>query len=226
MFKIEVKKRLILFALLTVLVFIYWSFSFFQEKLNQLADFLNSAAVKQAILSQLIFLGLAVLSTMFLFFSSTFTVPFAVSIWGSFFTTLLLLFGWILGAIFSYLIGRFIGYPILRYFIPEKKFDYYYRLLLQNLGFLSVFLIRFTFPSEIPGYILGILRFDFIKYLLITLFAEIPYAFLTVYAIDAILRKEPIVLGLIAFIWLAITAVLVKMFYKKYLNLVKNGKSI
>lgn len=213
---IILKKKFVLFAIIFIAVLIFWSSIMLQEEYGRLVGFFENQATAKPVLSIFVFLILTIFSVMFLFFSSVLLVPVAVSVWGSLMTVLLLLAGWLLGAIFSYILGRYAGYPILKHFIPLRKLDYYRDLFSKNSSFLLVFLLRFTLPSEIPGYVLGLLRFNFQKYLLITLLAEIPYAFVTVYAIGAILNRDPVVLGSIVFVWLASVSLLTRLLYKKF----------
>ncbi len=194
----------------------FWSSIMLQEEYWRLVGFFEHQVTANPVLSIFIFLLATVFSMMFLFFSSILLVPIAVSVWGSLTTVLLLLTGWFLGAIFSYILGRYAGYPILKYFISSRKLDYYQNLFSEHSSFLLVFLLRFILPSEIPGYALGLLRFNFQKYLLITMLAEIPYAFLIVYAIEAILNRDPIVLSLVIFVWLSATMLMFRLLYKKF----------
>ncbi len=216
MLQIISKKKIILIAIVAVAILIFWSSVVLQDEYWRLVGFFESQITAKPVLSIFIFLLLTVFSMMFLFFTSVLLVPVAVSVWGSLTTTVLLLAGWLLGAIFSYVIGRYAGYPILKYFISSRKLDYYRNLFSENSSFLLVFLLRFVLPSEIPGYALGLLRFNFQKYLLITMLAEIPYAFVTVYAIEAILNKDPIVLGSIVVTWLLAVILLIRMLHKKF----------
>ncbi len=210
------KKKLVLLAIIVAVILIFWSSTMLQDEYWQLVSFFENHAEARPVLSIFVFLILNVLSVMFLFFSSLWLVPVAVSVWGSFATVLLLLAGWFLGAIFSYILGRYTGYPILKYFVPLRKLDYYQDIFSKNSSFLLLFLLRFTIPSEIPGYALGIFRLNFLKYLLVTILAEIPYAFVTVYAIGTILNRDPIVLGLIIFVWLSAMMLMIRLLYKKF----------
>ncbi len=216
MLQTNLKNKFLLIVAIVAVALIFWGSTILQEEYWQLVGFFENHVATRPVLSIFIFLLLTVSSMMFLFFSSVLVVPVAVSVWGGLVTTALLLAGWILGAIFSYILGRYAGYPILKYFISSRKLDYYHNLFSENSSFLLVFLLRFTLPSEIPGYVLGLLRFNFLKYLLITILAEIPYAFVTVYAIGAILNKNPIVLGSIVFVWLASVSLLARLLYKKF----------
>lgn len=215
-FQTTLKKKLILLAIITTVVLFFWGSNMLQNEYWQLVSFFENYATARPILSILVFLTLTIISVMFLFFSSAWLVPIAVSVWGSFATVLLLLIGWLVGAIFSYILGRYAGFPVLKYFIPLQKLDYYRDLFSKNPSLLLVFLLRFIVPSEIPGYALGIFRLNFLKYLLITVLAEIPYAFVTVYAIGAILNKDPIVLSSIIFVWLLATMLMFRLLYKKF----------
>ncbi len=151
---------------------------------------------------------------MMIFFSTVWLVPMAIALWNAPATVLFLLIGWLIGAIFSYFIGRYGGYPIVRKIILPKRLSYYENLMASKLNFWTVFLLRFVLPSEIPGYILGIIRYPFIKYFSITFLAELPYAIYAVYAIDSIINKNPVVFFISAAIWITATWLLVH-FYKK-----------
>ncbi len=216
MLQTTLKKKFILLAVIAAVVLIFWSSTLLEKEYWQLISFFEGHVTARPILSVALFLLINVLSVMFFFFSSILVVPIAVSVWGGLTTTALLLASWLLGAVFSYTIGRYAGYPILKYFVSSKKLDYYRDLFSKNSSLLLVFLLRLTLPSEIPGYALGIIRFNFQKYLWITILAEIPYAFVTVYAIQAILNKDSIVLGVIIFVWILIATLLARLLYKRF----------
>ncbi len=218
MLQTSLKKKLILVAIIVVAALIFWSSTMLQDEYLQMIGFFEKNVAVRPIFSVVVFIILSALSVLFFFFSSVLLVPVAVSVWGSLITTLLLLAGWILGAIISYILGRYAGYPILKYIIPLRKLEYYRSLFSKDSSLLLIFLVRFTAPSEIPGFALGIFHLPFLKYLLITIFAEIPYAFVTVYAIGAILNKDPIVLGAIIFMWLISTGLLARLLYKSFSN--------
>jgi uncharacterized membrane protein YdjX (TVP38/TMEM64 family) len=45
-------------------------------------------------------------------------------------------------------------------------------------------------PAEIPNYVLGIIRYDFAKYFIATIFSEVIYAFLSVRAGQALVEQK------------------------------------
>jgi len=213
------KKNIIVIILIIGLVFFFWSSVLLQSSLQKAIVFLQNYGNLYPVLSIIIFVGLSALSTMLTFFSSVLLVPVAVVLWANPLTVSFLLFGWLIGAIFSYLIGRCGGYPLVQKFAPIKRVEYYHRLVAERLGFWIIFLFRLTLPSEIPGYLLGIVRYSFAKYLLITFLAEMPYAIYVVYAIDSIIDKKPIIFAIIAVTWLLIAWLLIYLYRKKILKM-------
>ena len=212
------KKNIIIFVIIVGLVLLFWSSTLLQDYFQEAAVFLQDYGKVHPYLSILIFVGLSALSAMFLSFSSIWLVPVAVVLWNNHFTFLLLLSSWLIGATFSYLIGRYGGYPIVEKFISAKQIAYYENLIIKKLGFGIIFLFRLTLPSEIPGYLLGIAKYPFAKYFLITLLAEVPYAIYTVYAIDSIIDKKPAIFIAAAVIWFIAAWLLAYLYYKKIKN--------
>lgn len=212
------KKNIIIFVLAIGLTLIFWSSVLLQDYFQEAAVFLQNYGQTYPYLSILIFIGLSVLSAMFISFSSIWLVPAAVVLWSNPLTVLFLLSSWLIGAFFSYLIGRYGGYPIIRKFVSAKRVSYYEHLISERLGFWIIFLFRLTLPSEIPGYILGIARYPFAKYFLITFLAELPYAIYTVYAIDSIINKKPGIFAITAAIWFIAVWLFAYLYYKKIKN--------
>ncbi len=209
-----VKKKLALFAIVTAVVLIFFGSTLFQGEYWQLVGFFEKHVNEYKAVGVVVFVALAVLSTMFSFLSSIWLIPIAVPIFGAVLTTALLLSGWYIGAIFSYVIGRYAGYPIIARLVDAQKIDYYRDLLLKGRGELGLLLlVRFVLPSEIPGYVLGMARYHFGKYFLITVLSEIPYALAAVYAIDAITTQNVPMLVLVVGIWLLLASIPFYIFY-------------
>ena len=186
-----------------------------QDYFKQGAVFLRDYGDRYPWQSAAIFVVLSIVSTMLVAFSSIWMVPAAIVLWGNFLTFLILLGSWIVGAIFSYAIGRYGGYPVVKMVVSENKIKHYEELIGQRLGPLVIFLFRFALPSEIPGYVLGIFRYPFVKYLFITLLAEIPYALYAVYAIDSITNKKPATFFVLAGAWTVVVLFLAHLYYRR-----------
>jgi len=208
------KKNIIILILAFVLVVLFWSSVQLQEYFKDAATILNYYGDANPYLSILIFFGLSVLSTMLVSFSSVWLVPVGIILWGNWGTIGLLLSGWLVGACISYTIGRYGGYPIAHRLVDEKMLRKYECLISEKLSIWAIFLLRFTLPSEIPGYLLGIFRYPFSKYFIVTTFAEIPYAIYAVLAIDAIIDRDPGALIIAAMVWLIAAGLLARLYYK------------
>lgn len=153
------------------------------------------------------FVLLAALSAMLAFFSSAVVVPVALTAWGTVPTLLLLWLGWWLGGVCSYAVGRLLRRSVVERFAAPERVAYYARLVSQRLPFPLLLLFQAALPSEIPGYVLGIVRYRFATYLLALGLAELPYAVGAVVLGDSFLagRYVPMlavgIFGIVAVVW-------------------------
>jgi len=193
------KQYFFAFLILVFLAVIFWSSLSLQNAFFNAVSLIEDYFEINPVFGIGIFMGLAVISAMFSPFSSIPLAPAAVIIWGIIPTFLFLLSGWLVGETLAYFIGRYVGYPIIKKFTLLKKFEHYHRHFSPKTEFLLVFLFRLSMPAEIPGYVLGIARYNFGKYFLATILSELPFAFLIAYAGEAfILNKQLVFIGLIA----------------------------
>ncbi|MDZ4284974.1 MAG: VTT domain-containing protein [Patescibacteria group bacterium] len=164
------------------------------------------------LLGSLLFVAFAIISATAAFFSSTVLVPAAVAAWGERVTFGLLLAGWLLGAVAAYFVGKYWGRRAVGFFTSLERLDYCQNRIAGRLTFFSALLFRFVLPSEIPSYLLGLLRYDFAKYLVVTVLTEAPFAFAAVYAGASLLSGRYLIffavvvgvlamLALLAYLW-------------------------
>jgi uncharacterized membrane protein YdjX (TVP38/TMEM64 family) len=111
---------------------------------------------------------------------------------------LLLWIGWLAGGVASYGIGRFLGRPMLRRLTSASQIAAYERRIGSKAGLPLVFLFQLAMPSEIPDYVLGLLRYPFALYLLILALAELPYAIGVTYLGGALMNGQMIRFALVA----------------------------
>jgi len=164
------------------------------------------AAISQApILGMAVFVLLSMFSAMVAFFSSAVFAPIAIYAWGKTGTFLLLWLGWFLGGILSFCIGRFLGRAVAGRIVDEKKIEGWERELGTRARFVHILLFQAAVPSEIPGYVLGILRYSFPLYLLALSVTELPYAVATVYLGESFLEGEGAVFILLGFAVIALS---------------------
>jgi uncharacterized membrane protein YdjX (TVP38/TMEM64 family) len=204
------KKVIITFILLVVAAFLFWSSVSVQRIFYEAVFSVEQYSMQNEYLVMAVFIALAALSALLSPFSSAPFVPIGVILWGNLATSIFLFFGWIIGEIAAYFIGYYLGYPLVSQIISSEKIAYFKNKIPKGSEFLLVLLFRFSMPAEIPGYVLGIAKYNFWKYLLATALAELPFALITGYAGGALIDNEPVLfLGLIAFGFLTISS----MFY-------------
>ena len=151
------------------------------------------------LLGMLLFILLAMVSAMLAFFSSAILVPIGVYAWGSITCFLLLWIGWLLGGVASFGIGRYLGRPVASKLIGETRIAHFEKQLGRHARFIHILLFQAALPSEIPGYVLGALRYRFSLYLLALAIVELPYALGTVYLGTRFLERDIVLLLLIGF---------------------------
>jgi uncharacterized membrane protein YdjX (TVP38/TMEM64 family) len=152
-----------------------------------------------------LFVALAAASAMLAFFSAAVVVPVAVAAWGKVATVALLWTGWWIGAVASYLIGRYVGRAAIRWLIAEERLRRFERYTDRTLSFPRLLLLQIAIPSEIPGYALGLLKYSPARYLAAVAIVELPFAVGAVYLGDRFLARDYVVVAGVALAGLGIT---------------------
>jgi len=141
-------------------------------------------------LGAVVFVAMSAVSAMLAFFSSAVLVPVALMVWDRWITIALLWLGWLLGGVLAYGIGRALGRPLLNTVGSARLIAFYQRRVSAGMRFPTVLLLQFALPSEIPGYLLGILRVRFRVYLAALALVELPYAVGTVLLGESIVQQR------------------------------------
>lgn len=141
-------------------------------------------------LGAVVFVLLSAVSAMLAFFSSAVLVPVALVVWGRWITVALLWLGWLLGGMLAYGVGRMLGRPLINTVGSARLIGFYQRRVSAGMRFPTVLLLQFALPSEIPGYLLGILRVRFRTYLAALALVELPYAVGTVLLGESIVQQR------------------------------------
>lgn len=149
------------------------------------------------VLGMAIFVVLAMLSAMVAFFSSAILVPVAVFTWGKLTCLVLLWLGWLLGGIASYCVSRFLGRKFAALLIGEEKIADWQSQVGERTRFVHILLFQAIVPSEIPGYVLGILRYRFSYYVAALAITELPYVVGVVFLGESFVRGESTVIILL-----------------------------
>ena len=136
---------------------------------------------ERPVLGMSIFVLFAALSAMLAFVSSAIIVPVGVYVWGKAASMLLLWVGWILGGVTAYTLSRYFGRAVVHALLPEPVIERYEKLISRRAPFGFVLLLQLALPSEVPGYLLGLVRYPFWRYIAALALAELPYAVATIY---------------------------------------------
>lgn len=188
------KQLFFIIPLLLLIALIFWSSVTVQDFFSNVFYVVEGYIRSQQVLGIIFFVLLAAVSAFLSPFSSIPLVPFAVLFWGEATTVILLTIGWLLGGIIAYAVGRYAGYPILLRLVPLEKIKKYEEHIPSELAFQVLLLFRLVMPSEITSYILGIIRYKFWHYFIITLISELIFAVLAVYTSGAILEQKPLLI--------------------------------
>jgi uncharacterized membrane protein YdjX (TVP38/TMEM64 family) len=162
-----------------------------------------------------LFFVLSMVSAIFFFFSTAVIVPVAVHAWGKPGTMGLLWLSWLAGAALSYAIGRRPGRRLAKWLLPGKGVNKYEKKFSASANFPLVLLFQLAVPSEIPGYVLGALRYHFGKYLGARAIAEVPFAVGAVYLGDTFVRRQYLPLMAIALGGILLSAAAIHLLHRR-----------
>lgn len=164
------------------------------DKSHEIIKLAESAITGYPVLGKLLFVLLAMVSAMLAFFSSAILTPIGVYAWGPVNTFVLLWIGWLLGGMTAFLVGRYLGRSAVSVLLGESRLSSWETQMGRHTKFIHILLFQAAVPSEIPGYVLGILRYRFVLYLAALAITELPYALGTVYLGESFLKGESVLL--------------------------------
>ena len=186
-------RALVLLLLCAALAFVASSDTLHAWLLRAIA-IAGQTMTERPLLGATLFVLFAAASAMLAFFSSALLVPVAVYSWGKALCALALWVGWTLGGMAAYGIGRSLGRPVVKSLLSSANLDRYEDRISKRAPFGLVLLFQMALPSEVPGYLLGLARYPFGKYLAALMLAELPYAVGTVYLGASFLDRQLAVL--------------------------------
>ncbi|MCR4323097.1 MAG: VTT domain-containing protein [Candidatus Azambacteria bacterium] len=181
-------------AVLACLIVAFWFLTPLRDVFYDAVSLADAYVAQHQARGILVFIGLATISAMLSPFSSVPLIPIAIILWGNVWTIIFLVVGWLIGHAITYAIGYYAGHPVAKRFTGFEKIEHYSKKFSAKSEFLLVLLFRLAMPAEIPGYVLGTVRYNFVKYFIATLIAEFPFAIITVYASAALIDRKPVIM--------------------------------
>ncbi len=209
------KKPVYLILLVLLIAAAFGSSAFLQDYLSALTDFLQEFQNQNPFVAALMFILFASLAVLLGPFSSVPLIPSAVVIWGPILTFIFLLSGWLIGNTLAYLIGRHYGLMLVTKIIGEKEVNSWINSIGKKISFFWLLLFRFVTPSE-TGYAFGLIKYDFKKYFLITISAEIPFGIIAIYASGEVAENG--IRSLLNLSWLWAILIVAAMLTTHHLN--------
>lgn len=147
----------------------------------------------------LLFFVLAGFSAMLSFFSTAALVPVGVFVWGPTLTMAILWSGGTTGGILGYWFARTLGRRAVKRMFPAEPLRKYETFFTTRAKWRTILLFRIALQSELPSYVLGLVRYPFLRYLPIIMLAEALFVLVEVYLGAAFLeRRVPTFLGALA----------------------------
>ncbi len=175
------KRRVLVILLLAAALALVASSAELHEWLIAFLPVAESMVRARPVLGVTVFVLYAAASAMLAFVSAAVIVPVGIYVWGTATSVLLLWSGWTLGGVVAYTLSRSFGRLVVTALRLESTLARYEHRISRRASFGLVLLFQLAMPSEVPGYLLGLIRYSFWRYLLALALAELPYALLTVY---------------------------------------------
>lgn len=208
------QRHIVIVGILIVVAGLIAASDTLHDRTAEIIAWMESVISQAPVIGMVMFVLLSMLSAMVAFFSSAVFAPVAIFAWGKTGTFLLLWLGWLLGGVLSFCIGRFLGRAVAGKIVDENKIEGWERELGTRAKFVHILLFQAAVPSEIPGYVLGILRYSFPLYLVALAVTELPYAVATVFLGESFLEGEGAVFILLGFAVIALSMFLFKWIRK------------
>ena len=193
----QLRRRVVIVGLFIVAVGLVAASDALHVRTEALIVWSEGLISARPLLGMTVFVLLAMFSAMIAFFSSAVLSPVAVYAWGPATCAALLWLGWLLGGMLSYGIGRFLGGRVATALIGEDQLEGWQDQIKRRTRFAHVFLFQALLPSEIPGYVLGTLKYRFSLYVVALALSELPYVISVVFLGEYFLQGKGIVIVLL-----------------------------
>jgi uncharacterized membrane protein YdjX (TVP38/TMEM64 family) len=214
-------RRVLLILLLVGLIVLAMFAEGARTAILRLADIIQGASTAHPAWVVVAALLFTALSAMLAFVSSAVIAPFMATTWGTTRAGLLLWIGWLLGGALSYSIGRYLGRPVIQRLASPGLLARYEERLSHQTPFGLILLFQLALPSEVPGYLLGLMRYRFLKYFASLALGELPYAVATIYLGAGVMeRRVSLVIG----VGVATVALSAWTYYLLHRRLAERGK--
>jgi uncharacterized membrane protein YdjX (TVP38/TMEM64 family) len=211
----NLQRHIIIVGTLILVVGLFTASDTLRDRTEETITWIEAIIAQAPVLGMALFVLLAMISAMVAFFSSAVFAPVAIYAWGKAATFSLLWLGWLLGGILSFCVGRFLGRSVAGMIIDEEKIAGWEHELGSKSRFIHILAFQAVVPSEVPGYVLGILRFRFSWYLAALAITELPYAAATVYLGESFLEGDSLIFIFVGVAVICLGLLLIRLIRKQ-----------
>ena len=156
------------------------------------------------VLGVTIYIAALAASVVLLPLSSLPLVPLAVEIFGVLAGALFSIIGWWIGGVIAFLLARYVGRPVLQWFVSLEKLDKFEARLPSDVTFPSIVLLYMVTPTDIPSFALGLLTgIPFPTYAVATFVGITPFAFAWMLLGDAFFEGNWLLFAALAIVMVA-----------------------
>jgi uncharacterized membrane protein YdjX (TVP38/TMEM64 family) len=167
--------------LVLIVYFIFYFSEFIREGVFSMIYWVEAYMIHSPLLGAFFFFLISALSVPMAFFSGLVLIPSALLVWGIGGTFVLLFSGWMFGSLLTYGVGRLFGKSAVHKIAHSKKLNHYANYVHHKMPLWNIALISIVVP-EVSGYLLGLMRYSFHRYVLAIILAELPLSLLAVFA--------------------------------------------
>lgn len=161
-----------------------------------------------------VFVALAALSAMIAFVSSAVLIPVAVYVWGPWVCFILLWAGWFLGGLAAYAIGRYLGRPIVHRLVRPAALERQERWARSRRSLVGIMLLQLAVPSDLAGYVFGLIRCPFLPFVGALALAEVPYALGAVYLGVSFVERRIVPLLLLGLAGVLLSMIALRVYHR------------
>jgi len=165
------------FGIVLIVIFFIVSSYFVQKYLVEI-----SSMIGKSFFGMLIYVGVVIIAIVIAPVSMVPLIPLASGVWGWFFSAILNIVGWTIGAVIAFYLARKYGVPLVEKFIPLERIHAAEKLVPKGNVFWSVVFLRMSVPVDILSYALGLFsKISLRRYVLATVIGVTPFAFVFAY---------------------------------------------
>ena len=175
----NVKNKIKTFIPIAIIVALFIVSAFYSHKYG---EEVGVFVERGGIFGMIVYVIIAIIATVAAPVSAAPLIPIAANAWGVVITATLSIFGWTVGSLVAFAIGRRYGLPLVQKFVSSQKLEKLHKHIPHEKVFWSVVLLRIMIPVDLLSYALGIFGvLNWERYTLATVIGIVPFAFIFAY---------------------------------------------